>query len=340
MRVSLAVFAWSMTNRLRGTLVGMLVLTMAGPAHAQFRLAPLEVRNISPVVQLYGLPRALGAHVAEATTQQARAELVSTFTSERDGDTFAFFDGETHVFSYRLRGALAEQWEWGVELPYVRHTAGELDGFIDGFHRMFGLHEGGRELARRDRLDFLIRKGDRVYVDFDDSASHIGDVRAFVGRQLVADPGRALAVRAMAKLPTGNLATLSGSGATDLSLWAEYADHDLLSGLGLHLSLAGGVTKLGRGDLLPQQQRKWAGFGHIGLALPVGNRLVLNAQLDAHTAMIESSVPLVAEGGFLGTIGGRVGINDKLWLDVSIIEDLHNQSAADVVFQFSVGGRL
>ena len=48
------------------------------------------------------------------------------------------------------------------------------------------------------------------------------------GRQLHADPDRALALRGMVKLPTGELSNLAGSGAADYAMWAEYADHRLL----------------------------------------------------------------------------------------------------------------
>lgn len=56
--------------------------------------------------------------------------------------------------------------------------------------------------------------------------------------------------------------------------------------------------------------------------------------------MLDTGNPLIAEGGVLGTLGGRIGLANGSWLDVAIIEDLKNRSASDVVFQFLLGAEF
>ena len=164
-----------------------------------------------------------------------------------------------------------------------------------------------------------------------------GDVRGFVGLQLLDKPGQAFALRSQVKFPTGKVKDLSGSEAMDVSLWGEY-EVDLLSALlDMRLTLSGGVSSLGKGKLLPRAQESWLGFGHLGLQIPIHPRIEFLAQLDAHTDVLDTGNPLIAQGGVLGTIGGRIGLTERLWVDLAIIEDLKNESASDVVFQILLG---
>ena len=74
--------------------------------------------------------------------------------------------------------------------------------------------------------------------------------------------------------------------------------------------------------------------------MPLNPRLAFIAQLDAHTDVIDTGNPLIADGGILGTLGGRIGLTERLWMDLALIEDLDNKSASDVVFQVLLGTRF
>ena len=302
---------------------------------------PLRVRSLSPVVQLYGLPRMNGARVLRDNTEVTfNVEAANNFQSDNRLGTFAFFDGESMVSSLRVRGGWGNGLDWGVEIPYVVHTGGALDGVVDEFHEVFGLPDGERSLAPRGRLDYLIRSDGVVYADFDDSARSLGDVRAFLGYQIFDKPKHAFALRSQIKFPTGRVEDLSGSEAMDASLWGEY-EYDVVSSiLDFKLTLSSGVSYLGRGELIPQDQMSWLGFGHVGLHIPLHPRVEIIAQLDAHTKIFRTGNPLIGAGGILGTIGGRVGLTERLWMDLAIIEDLDSESASDVVFQFLFGTRF
>ncbi len=302
---------------------------------------PLRVRNVSPIVQLYGMPRMVGASVLDVGTEVTfNVEIANNFQSENRQGTFVFLDGETYMASHRIRGVLNERWEWGAEIPYVAHTGGSLDGLVDEFHELFGLPDGERSLAPRGRLDYLVRSNGVVYADFNDSVQSLGDVRGFLGYQLFEQPGQAFAVRGQIKIPTGRVEDLSGSEGTDISLWGEY-QHDVVSfPLDFSLTLSGGISYLGEGELIPDEQVSWMWFGHLGVQIPLHPRVEFHAQLDAHTDVLETGNPLIADGGILGTLGGRIGITERMWLDLAIIEDLENQSASDVVFQILLGARF
>ena len=230
-------------------------------------IGPLQVRNITPVAHLYGVPAALGSRVWQpGAGEEQRLEYAlniehaSVFTTGRAPGTSVFFDGETTVASYSLRGAFTDRhkraWEWGAAVPVVLHSGGVFDNTIEQFHDLFGFRDGGRSIAKRNRIDYLVQIDGEIYANFQDSKTRIGDVRGWLGYQWFDTPQRSLAARAQLKLPTGSVASLSGSGATDLAVGLEYGEHSLLAayGVGLHLSL--GVAYLGEGDLAPARQNR------------------------------------------------------------------------------------
>ena len=108
----------------------------------------------------------------------------------------------------------------------------------------------------------------------------------------------------------------------------------------MRFTVAGGISHLGEGDLIPEAQESWVHFAHVGFQIPLTQRIEFHAQLDAHSRLLHTNNPLVADGGVLGTLGGRIGVTDRLWVDLAIIEDLEAESASDVVFQILLGTRL
>jgi len=61
-------------------------------------------------------------------------------------------DAETREFRLRARYGLSDNQEIGLELPLIWRGGGVLDGFIDGWHKLFGLPEGGRDRLPRDEF--------------------------------------------------------------------------------------------------------------------------------------------------------------------------------------------
>jgi hypothetical protein len=303
--------------------------------------APLRVRNVSPVAQLYGMPRAMGAELVESGYELSfGTEIANNFTSDLDGTTFAFFDGETTVFSYGARGALADGWEWGVEIPFVDHDGGYLDAAVDNFHDIFGFDDNGRERANRNQIDYFIRYRGETYVDFQDETDDWGDVRASLGYQLARDDTQAWAVRALLKLPTGEVEHLTGSDATDLALWVEHARSSLFGQARMSLSAALGAMWLGDGDLVPQRQESFAGYGHLGLAWRMTEAVSLLGQVDYHSRLIDSGLDHLGGRGLQGTLGARFRYKERLTTEFSFVEDLTSDSVADVAFQLLIAARM
>ena len=298
------------------------------------------MRNVLPTAQLYGLPRALGAAMTQRPDLYVTIDHASNFSADFAPGTGAFFDGETTVTTLSFRAPLAsgiQQMELGVELPYVVHAGGFLDGFLESFHDLTGLPDGGRSEAPKNQLDYLLRHQGETYAQLDDRRRHVGDLRGWFGYQLHRSAIRTLGIRAQLKLPTGRVRDLSGSEGTDVALWLEYADRSLLDRYGLSFSLMGGAVHLGAGELAPDAQKDLAVVGHLGLQYALSPRIHLHAQLDGHSQLLDTGVPQAADGAIQGTLGGRWLISPRYWLSVGVIEDLRAQTASDVVFQLAMG---
>ena len=337
----------------------VLALSLVVPAAiAAQSSGPLLVRNITPVAHLYGVPAALGSRVWRADSSGERGRLkgleygvnlehASSFTSVRTARSSVFFDGETTVASYSLRGALTPVFggkdrylEWGLALPLVMHSGGFLDGAIDEFHETFDFRDGGRSIAPRNQIDYLVQIDGEVYANFQDSKTRVGDARAWLGYQLFDDAQRSLAVRTQLKLPTGSVRSLSGSGAADLATWLEYGEHSLLDQFGVGVNIMLGAAYLGKGDLAPNRQESAVGFAQLGLYYQYNAWLQLHAQLAGQTKIIDSQL-LQAQGAAVQvTIGGRMRLRERLWMDLGLVEDIRTKSSADVVFHLRLSAQL
>lgn len=342
------------STRRRRTLFGRLPASPVGTAGLLFTLVlaigaalptaaqegPIPIRNGLPAAQIFGLPRMLGGELVEAAALTLNTEVANVFTSSSNATSYGFFDGETTVISAGYRRPLGRRFEIGVEIPYVVQHGGHLDPWIDDFHELFGFPQGGRQDAPNNKIDYVIRSRGTTYVDFQDSEEGFGDIRLLGGYQWLAAPDRALAVRGLVKLATGDPDKLTGSGAADGALWLDFTDRRWLSRFGMTVTLGAGLLVMGDGDIVPRDQERTAGFGHVGLGLPLSRRFTLLAQLDGHTTLIDTGLDQVSGAALQGTVGLRFRGERRFWGDFSLSEDLIGNSSPDVVFQLLLGARL
>ncbi|MFK7913100.1 MAG: DUF3187 family protein [Pseudomonadales bacterium] len=321
----------------------ILLLAVLAPAmaSAQPATAPLTVRNLAPVSQLYGIPGMLGGQrCCEGTQVSFRLAQASNFTARSANGAQVFFDGETTVAEYQFRGSFGRAAEWGLTLPLLMHSGGFLDSGIDGFHNAFGLPEGGRDLARRNQLDYLVRVDGETFARVDSTQRGFGDVRAWLGLALRDTAERAVMVRGAVKLPSGRAARLTGSEAVDGAAWVEWSERQLLHSVGVVVNAGIGASVLGDGELSPDTQESYSWFWHFGLARTFGEKLTLVGQVDGHSQLHDRGVSSFGGRALLGTLGARYQVTDKFSFDFSMVEDLKTRSAADVIFQLQLNARF
>ena len=222
-------------------------------------LEPLHTQNLSPFTALLGLPR---WDVAAATEDGWRLrldmDLASHLAGSRAGGERVILDGETVRTTLVARRRVGPAWVVGLEVPYIRHSGGFLDRFIDRWHDAFGLPEGGRDRRARDLLQFEFRTGGLVANQLSTDQSGLGDVTVSAARGIGA---AGLELHARLKLPIGEAERFTGSGGTDVSLSLLQARPRPPGGRWHGVYWGAGVVRVDQGDLVQPMPQDWLATG-------------------------------------------------------------------------------
>jgi hypothetical protein len=294
---------------------------------------PLPANDLSPLVQIYGLPSLGRSRMLAPDKLEVRlsAEAASHFFSAANDFESLFLDGETHRVALAVAyGAISG--EWGIEVPYLSHSGGFLDSFIDTWHDTFGFPDGGRNAFPKNDLAYLYRRNGVDRLQITGATRGVGDVRLLGGWRMSADQNSwDAALRASLKLPTGDSATLHGSGAADFALWIVAGCARAACPESTAWTIAGGVVGVGRGDVLPELQRRVVPFGGATLAWQIWQPIILKAQLLAHGPFYKGSElkPLNATSVQF-VLGTTLNFTERTALDIGVSEDLNVHTAPDV----------
>ena len=144
---------------------------------------PLRIVNLNPFHLLYGVPGSFGARVLTPGSSEliASMDMASYLSAANTGTERVLIDGETYRQGLALRHGFRDRWEYLFEISALSHRAGVFDEFIENWHDTFGLIQGDRDSAPRDRLALFHANGGRTHVDIDRDVSSLGDVSLGVG---------------------------------------------------------------------------------------------------------------------------------------------------------------
>ena len=325
---------------------GLALLLPCTVAHSM-EITPFRTGNMAPLVQIHGLPvpdsaRILSQRKGEVSTV---ADLANNYAGDGKGNESVIFDGETYRFGLDLRYGLVPGVEAGIEIPFIAHSGGFLDSFIEGFHKAFGFTNGGREYAPRDRLLYRYETNGTDRFRIDDSNGGIGDIRLTGGMQLYDDRSEAprrVALRGALKLPTGDSDRLRGSGSVDFALWLAASDDYRLGSWG-HATIfanAGG-TVMSQGDVLRDQQRHLAALATVGFGWSPADWMAIKAQSTWHSSLYGgSTLREISNDTLMMTGGGAFAFTERTFLDIAISEDMSVKTAPDVTFHLALRQRF
>ncbi len=303
---------------------------------------PFDTFNQSPIIQIHGLPAIGSAIVLPVDRSQYRLtiNIASNYTTKTLSNEAVLFDGETERLTFSYTQGLGENLEWGVRIPYVSHDGGSLDAFIEDWHDMFGLPQGGRDRASHNRLIYRYSRNGNTLLNLTNTTDGIGDVRvngAWQWRKANRQNEANIVLRTSLSLPTGDSDKLMGSGGIDAALWLSA--NRTKSWFSYPGSLWGGtgILLLGDGDVLAGQQRGAALFGSIGGGAKVWSNVFLKLQVDANTALYSKSSLVQISGDSMQLImGGEIEMDKNMRIDLAVKEDPTVHASPDVVFHIGL----
>ncbi len=325
----------------------ILICSVKVAAAADMEITPFNTFNQSPLVQIYGLPHDTGADIVppgkfSITLNQ---DLSSNYAVSGTTREQILLDGETYRLAVAARYGIAPHWEAGIEIPYLIQGGGFLDSFIIDWHKFFGLPQGGRDSAPKNRINYSYSKEGVQKLLMNHSGSGVGDISLTTGFGLYENSDDTshdqLAVKAALKLPTGDSSYLRGSGGTDamLQLCGSMTNYSEWGSLGLYGSA--GALVMSKGDVLRDQHKPFAGVGTFGLGWGPTSWISFKVQLNGTTPLYsDSSLAELSRSPLLLVVGGALKFLGEYLLDIGVSEDVAVATAPDVSFHLGLSTRF
>ena len=311
-------------------------LLLASLGHVQAQVLPAEPfssRDQNPLVSIYGLPLPANARLPAAGDSYSRTTLnvTNTLNLAESGSSQLHVDTETTQFTWLYAYTFAPDWTLRLQAGIISHRAGFLDNWIDNYHQLLGLKEGMRPLIEQDQFRIYVSDNGNTLIYLQTSQSGFGDFQIQIGTQLSKAEDSAASIWASLKLPTGNSAKLTGSGAIDFALWLS-TQQQLSANTWLYADI-GGLT-MGSSDVLTPIHRSTAAFGNLGLVYNFNHWLQLKTQFDCHSAMYNTQLDFIDTALQL-TFGGSITLDTSNTMDIAVSEDILSLSSPDVTFNLS-----
>ncbi|MGD8911243.1 MAG: DUF3187 family protein, partial [Candidatus Thiodiazotropha sp.] len=306
-------------------------------------VAPFNVRNMNPFALIYGLPAASSSALlaANESSLQLTGDVANNSIQRYSDSERIRLDGETYRLALIWKRGITADWQIGIELPYLAHVGGRMDGLIENWHDILRLPNSNREEWSRNDLVYRYERavGEQVLVNRNKRG--VGDLQVSLSHALAvdADSSRRLALHASLKLPTGDSDALLGSGAADLALWLSGAGKGLFWHWPLHIYGQAGLLLKGEADLLRDLQRDLVYYGSLGIGWRPKGWLDLKAQVDVHSSHYDSNLDQLGGAALMLTVGGSIHLEelegDTQRIDISIGENLTTNSVPDFMINLA-----
>ena len=320
------------------TALRLAVIFVTGFASLCVNAAPVWVENNAPIAGLFAAPSMESAVIQSGLHIRLNSAIASHFVVEDHGQEQLFFDGESLWVDAQLSYAPNDQWRAVLTLPWLQHSAGQLDSLINSWHDTWGLSDGGRSRYPNNQLRYQYQ-GEDLALDVTRPQRGLGDIRLELQRVILANDGFALTLGAGRKFSRGDESALLGSGAADHYLRVLYTGQ-APQYPALTWNAQFGYSRLGQSSLLAPIQRRDRYFAGVGVEWQVQPAWSLVLQYDTQSAVTRSALDALggSQSGLLSAaLRWRPSPN---WsLDASVIEDVAVNTAPDVTFQLTLSWR-
>lgn len=313
--------------RIVKTVAGASVALWTAAAGAQLA-EPVHVRNLNPLVSIFGLPA--WDTVPIGTRFGATAEIANHYRFSLQGNERLMLDGETLRTTFAFTHGFASGWSLGVEVPYYRVSGGVLDNAIDAWHSAFGMPDGGRDARPEDELLFAFGNPSPSFM-LTEPQSGAGDTQLKFAKLIGGEQG--FVVQATVKLPTGDEDMLAGSGSGDWSLTLLRTRPLLARKRAAGYYWGVGLIRAGDPHVVDFDAKTWVPTGIVGGSWQALPEFGFKAQIDVHGAFYDSQLEEIGETAIEATFSAWRRMGRRGQIDFAVVEDLNVSTAPDVVLQ-------
>jgi hypothetical protein len=314
--------------RIVTTMAGASIACLSTVAAAQLA-EPLHVRNLNPLVSIFGLPA--WDTVPIGTRFGATAEIANHYRFSLQGNERLMLDGETVRTNLSFTHGFASGWSLGVEAPYYRVSGGVLDDVIDGWHSAFDLPDGGRNGRPEGELLYAFGAPQALSFTMTEPQSGLGDTQVKLAKLIGAEQG--FVVQATVKLPTGDADMLAGSGSGDWSL-TLLRTRPLLArkrAAGYYWGL--GLVRVGDPERVDFDAETWVPTGIVGGSWKILPEFGLKGQIDVHGAFYDSELEEIGETAIEASMSAWRRMGKRGQIEFAVVEDLNVSTSPDIVLQ-------
>lgn len=326
--------------------LGVSLLLLLLPAHvlaADMEISPFRTVNQNPLSLVRALPSDSSSQITPKGHLSSTLvyDLASNYRRSVASQESLLLDGESDRWTLSAQYGVTDSVEVGIEIPYMVYGGGFLDSFIINWHDRFGMPQGGRDTAPRDRIKYSYSKSGAQQLRLDSSGSGFGDIVLSAGLKLSEKRTEVrhdtLALRMTVKLPSGDAGELLGDGAVGGSislcgasnLFTEYG------AIGVFGS-AGGMFS-DKGDILREQQEPLAAFGTFGLGWGPSSWISFKVQLHVNSRLYsDSSLDEISSPAFMLVSGGTLKLPGDYFLDIGVSEDVSVGTAPDAALHLAL----
>lgn len=324
-----------------------LVYPAIGWARDYPAFGPLTIRNQNPVyLETLGLTPTRAAVLSRGSAE-VRIDWAYSNVFERGGDGVHMLDLDMEVsrIGLNVHYGLMHDLEARIEIPFYTLWHGFLDGFIQEFHKTFGLPNGGRNLVPDNRYHYAFSSNGRAIYEVSPQPFMIGDVTLGIKHRVVEETSRVPGVAWFAdlKLPTGPNGSGTGNGSLDFGIgMAIEKSWKRLHG---YLNAEYIVTAINNplADFMRDEMLLFAAAVEVTLL----DTWSIIAQLDGATPLLTGTgidswngVPMDLIIGFRGCEPGLIAGHDLIW-QAGFSEDVLSKGpSVDFTAFLSMGVRL
>lgn len=200
---------------------------------------PLPLRENGPLKSTFLAmrPRRAATLSPGAKELEVHAAYSSMFEVGDGGGAVVSFDGEILRTGALLRAGVVDGGDVSIEIPLVYASKGFLDVFIETWHSILNLPDGGREDRPRFDYDMDVSVDGEEIWHLEGDRLGLGDVPIVWTQRVVTESpsAPAIALRAGIELPTGSEARGFGNGGIDFGggvlLEKSWGDFTLTGGI-------------------------------------------------------------------------------------------------------------